>query len=499
MEKSYIEKIWSKESVLQIYLLRFLYNSTEGMRIEELINRLSVDRRTIYKLVVKLQELIKEETYEIRVSDQGVYCFIGDKIDYYTLRGKIIEQEVMLFLVKRLLVQKTVNISEICNTNFLSESTFKRYLGRANTLLEPLELKLRVRKNEVYIEGRENIIRYSLFTLFWRSYHGVVWPFESIEESKIESAISQFYSNELSISQGKIKQFSYFLAVNILRNESGNKIKREDLPRYTHSLIQNAPLFPVFFQALKDYFNLDICEIEFLFLCLYTFPESFRYLQNISIILEILEKEGKDTYKSLRDFLFFIKERHPDFNVKSEEKFLFVSLIISSCIFVDVFHGIYFNSSNLLIFKYTKEHFPNLLPSIEKGIEDFETELSSSALRGLVLRYAQAYVTEFPPQDFEPEISILLTTDLPVYLDIVMKRRLVSILSDKFNIVWLTREQNIMPDLLLSTGIINERYKKISHIYLNAEITAKDAHSIIKQCEKIVAYKRNRLGSLESQ
>lgn len=498
MGKSYIEKIWSKDTVLQIYLLRFLYNSTEGMHIENLIKKLSVSRRTIYRLVGGLQELIKEEPCEIGISDQGVYRFIGNKIDYYITRGKIIDQEIILILAKKLLVKKTVNIPEFCTMVFFSESTFKRYLRKVNELLEPMELKLRVKKDEVYIEGEENIIRYSLYSLFWRSYHGVVWPFDQIEENELDIFISQFSFDKLPISQGKLKQFSYFLAINILRSKSGNKIDRGCLPRYTHSLIYSAPLFPDFFKALNSTFDLELQEIEFIFLYLYTFPGSFRYLQNISKILEILEKEGKKTYKSIRHFLFFVKERHPNFKINSEEKFLFIAHIISSRIFVDLFHGIYFNSSSLLIFQYTKKHFPNLLPSIEKGIEEFETELSSSAFRGLVLRYAQAYVTEFPPQDFEPQISILLITDLPVYLDVVMKRRLVSILSYKFNIVWLTQEQNIMPDILLSTGIVNECYKKITHIYLNAEITEKDSYAIIKQCEKIVDSKRYKLGSFES-
>ena len=49
-----------------------------------------------------------------------------------------------------------------------------------------------------------------------------------------------------------------------------------------------------------------------------------------------------------------------------------------------------------------------------------EPELSHNALKGLTLRFGQAYVMEFSPRDFETKVTILLTTDLPLYVDKIM-------------------------------------------------------------------------------
>lgn len=492
MEKNYIEMIWSKESIRYIFLLRSLYTSIGGMSIDELSKNLSMNRRSIRRLLSNLNELSQDEPYEIEISDKGICYFKGNKIDYYKLRGKIIDQEVIIVLAKKLLTQKKINIKEFCTSQYLSESTFRRYLRKVNSLLETLNLRVRVRENEVYIDGEESLIRYCLVTIFWRSYHGVVWPFETIEENKIEEILSRIYSREINISQGKKKQFSFYLAVYILRSEAGNKIKRESLPVYAHSLVQSTPYFSIFSQKMSNFFDMELLEIEFIFFSLYTFPEAFRYLQSVSDILEVIEKQGKNTYKRIRHFLFFIKERYPNFNINSDDTSMFISMLISSSIFVDLFHGVYFNSSSILIFEYTKKHFPNLLPSIEKELKEYEPELSQGALQGLTLRFAQAYVAEFSPQDFEPKISILLSTDLPAYLDVIIKRRMSASLSSKFNIEWLNQDPNVMPDLLLATGVVSDEFDEIPHIFINAEINQKDYNKIIMECEKILDQKRKQ-------
>ena len=167
-------------------------------------------------------------------------------------------------------------------------------------------------------------------------------------------------------------------------------------------------------------------------------------------------------------------------------------MILASRIFIDIFDNVYFNSSAIAIFTYAKKNFPHLLPSIQEGIKKFEPDLSLNNLKALSLRYAQAYVMEFSPQDFEPQIHILLDTDMPMYTDKIMRERLNAILSPKFNYRWVRGGEKVRPDLLFATGVTTEKFSKVPTVYLNAEVSKKDKEAIIKACEKIVEEKETQ-------
>ncbi|MFK4897216.1 hypothetical protein ACI1TH_10040, partial [Lactococcus petauri] len=179
-------------------------------------------------------------------------------------------------------------------------------------------------------------------------------------------------------------------------------------------------------------------------------------------------------------------------DITAPEKKDFVAMLLASRIFIDIFDNIYFNSSALYIFSYAQKNFPNLLPHIQEEIKKFEPDLSPNNLKALTLRYAQTYVMEFSPRDFEPEIHILLDTDVPMYADKIMLKRLDALLAPKFNYKWVKREEKRLPDLLLSTGEAADKFSKIPTLYLNAEVSKKDKDAIVKMCEKIVEEKQKQ-------
>lgn len=170
----------------------------------------------------------------------------------------------------------------------------------------------------------------------------------------------------------------------------------------------------------------------------------------------------------------------------------FMPMLISGRIFVDVFQDVYFNSSAISIFKHASEDYPNLLPKIQRKVLEFEPKLSASKLKSISYRYAQAYIMEFPPQDFEPEINILLASDVAMYLDKLVRDRLNHLLKDKFNIKITTDSSQQHIDLVLSTGVISKKFDKSRKIYINAEVTKKDGENIIKACRDILIEKRNK-------
>lgn len=493
MPNKYNEGLFTNEAVRQLFLLKILYNSMEKRTIEELSLRMALDRRSIYKTVDHINETLQnnKRSSRIVVSSRGEYSFTGDKIDYYRLRGYIVSPEPMTHLAKDFLRNKSVDFYQFCLDNFLSESTLRRYLRKVNQLITPLGLRLSVRKNKIYLLGNEARIRYGLVTFFWRYYHGVVWPFETVDEEKIRHIFSNMFTSLEPISYGKRLQLYYYWIISMLRGQAGIEISKEELPPYFDALLVNNPDFSLFLERYGKAFPLSDVEIKFAFYFLYIFPDSYKYIQNTSQTLDTLKKYAPKSYDSIRYFLAFVQEKHPQFNIRSDEKVDFVAMLIAGRIFVDTFGEMYFNSSSIHSFTYAMNQYPHFIPNIQKQIQIKEPELSPNVLKALTLRFGQAYVMEFSPRDFETKVTILLLTDLPLYIDKIMYERLEALLSPRFNYEWIKLGEKQRPDLLLATGPIEEKFLNVSKLFINAQITQKDKEAILKACDQIINRKRN--------
>lgn len=485
------ERIYSKEGVRQLTLLKLLYNSSQAINIGTLIYEMAMDRRSIYKSIEQLRHYMEFENLgtEIQVTAKGEYSYTGNKIDYYRLCGLIVENEPMMQLAKHFLEERTISLGEFCVDHFISESTFKRYVRKVNTLLISFGIRINIKNNEINVQGAEASIRYCLVSFFWRAYHGVSWPFKNMNENQVEHTIDKLLCDDETISYGKKRQFSFFLAVYISRAQAGLKIEKEELPPYFEGLVYANPIFEHFSIKLVERFLVEKRELGFIYLSLYIFPDTYAYIQNFEKTLEVLATQGFDTYSSIKNFVAFINEKHPDFDITAASKKYFVAMLIASRIFIDIFDNVYFNLSAIATFNYAEKNFPNLLPSIQERIKKFEPGLSSNNLKALSAKYAQAYVMEFSPRDFEPKIHISLDTDMPMYIDKIMRERVNAILSPKFNYKWVNVEEKGCPDLLLATGVIAKKISDVPIVYLNAEVSKKDEEAIRKSCEKIIQAK----------
>lgn len=489
---AYEKRIFSKDVVRQLSLLKILYNN-DGIEIEDLISKLLLERRIIYKCIDQLRKLVVDQflKIEIVVSSKGKYFFKGNKRDYYQLRAIIIDKEPITQLAKALLKQKSVEFSHFCSSNYMSESTLKRCFRKVNILLNPLELHLCVCKKQIFLKGSELKVRYCLLSFFWRYYHGVVWPFDGIKENDIYQLLDDLISSNAEISYGKKKQLGYLFAVYILRAETGVLLSQRDFPQYFGDYVYKNQFFEFFLEKVQSKFKLKQIDIGSIFFSLYIFSESYSYIQSSSVSLEILKKLSSQSYDSIMSFVKFVKKKHPNFGIYLNSPSNFLATLIAGRIFVDTFGCLYFNISLIAIFKYAEENFPHLLPSISKAIKKDEPNLSSSILKTLTFRYAQAYVLEFSPRDFEPKIKLLLDTDVPMYEDKLIIERITHLLAPKYNYEWVTLKQTEHPDLIITTGEIEDIFPEVIKVTLNVELSQKDIHNIMKTCEKILDEKTN--------
>ncbi|MFK4894766.1 helix-turn-helix domain-containing protein [Lactococcus petauri] len=495
MPKRYLEGTFSKEGVRQLLLVKFLYNREDAVGIEELVFELGLDRRSIYKLIGVLNDHIQSEKAvpEIESTARGQYIFSGNKIDYLRLRARIINDEPMMNLAKNFLTNEEVDFSNFCTENFMSESTLRKYIRNANKILKPLGLSISVRKNKIRVLGNEASIRYCLVSFFWRCFRGTFWPFKNVEEETLLRFISTFTHVSEEISYGKRLQLTYYWAVFIQRYQIGCEISKAVLPPYFEALLANNEHYKRFSKQLALKYELSDQEVKFAFFILYIFPESYKYIQNTSETLSVLKSKKPESYKSMREFIEFVRDKHPDFEIISEKRERFVAMLISGRIFVDTFKDIYFNTSDLTIFTYSANNYPQFLPSIRKHIEQTSHKLSENTIKSLTFRYAQAYAAEFSPRDFEVKLLLLLDTDLPLYVDVLMRKRLDHLLSPRFNYEWITLKQKMVPDLLLATAPNDLRFSNTPKVFINAEVSEQDSKNILEMCEVLILQKKSQL------
>ena len=157
--------------------------------------------------------LIEKSVPEIEAISRGQYIFRGNKIDYFRVRGQIVNDEPMMNLAKEFLTHKEVDFSNFCTENFMSESTLRKYIRNANELLIPLGIRINICQGNVRIVGNEASIRYCLVSLFWRYFRGIYWPFKEVERETLDRFISSLTSVSEGISYGKRLQLTYYWAV----------------------------------------------------------------------------------------------------------------------------------------------------------------------------------------------------------------------------------------------------------------------------------------------
>lgn len=491
---NYVNYIFSKEITQQLQILELLYNNTNGLDTDELTKLTNLERRTIHKHLSSINEKAnKEEKIQHSItSEKRKYIFSGDRSEYYTLKCTLVKSEPLLILFELFLSNTSVDFTNFCKKNFVSESTMKRKFQKANVLLSSIGSKITLKTNHIYIVGEERIIRYSLVALLWRVYRGMKWPFPDVDEHNVEAIINSIISSGRYISYGKRRHLAFYLAVFISRIQSGNNITKEFLPKYSEALICSNRYIEQLSNLLKHYFTIPDTELEFILLLFFIFPECYEEFLSTDNTLKLLKQHSPRSYSSIMHFVSFIKKRHPKWDSNHPESSLFWPMLISGRIFVDIFKNAFFNSSAIQIFKHAQTDYPNLLPTIEKSVLSHEPKLSENTLKSLTLRYGQAYIMEHSPHDFEPQIKILLLTDTAMYVERITQQCIENLLKFRFNFILEADLPTSTPDLILEADTIRQNYKNTRRLFINSEVSPKDRESILKICNKILKEKTKK-------
>ena len=488
--------LYSKGIEIKLEILNALYRNYYGYTIEELSNKLHISKKTLYKYLKHLRDLsLQTFNNDLFLIDEQTnkYRFKETKIKFLTLRYKLIESCEPFQLLLAITNSTSVNVYDFCTKYYVTESTLKNKIHSINETLKSLNLRIRIKKQEIYLEGDEGTIRYYLTSIIWRVYNGLKFPFNNLIELKmnqLKNLIFNTFPNK--ITAGKKDLISCFFMVSIIRSLN-HPIIKEQLPKYSYSASIRCPFYKNFIRDLKKMFVLNNLEIEFLILIFYTFPDFYMYTGLSTCILKVLYKQDINKYSSINKYIDFIKDKNPTWSIQSENGKKLYFATIASYISSDIFKEAYFNLQDLNLLKVSSQEFPNLIPSIVSAVKSFNSELSPSIIKSLSYRLAQAYLICFYPIDFEPNLDILLISDSPYYIERKTLYGIKSAVGFKYNINLTTDPYQFKnPDLIIATGVYLDIPDYIPTVYVFPQITKRDELMILKTCDEIYKKKYSK-------
>lgn len=138
-------------------------------------------------------------------------------VDQYRLF--LVENSLAFMFVDYLLHCPEPTLVAFCEEHFVSRSTFFRKINGLKNLLARYGLKFSYAN--LSIKGNEANIRLVLFYIYWLVFHGLKWPFKTVDHAAVKQQQEQL-SKGVQLNELQILQEQYLLGMCATRIKNGN-------------------------------------------------------------------------------------------------------------------------------------------------------------------------------------------------------------------------------------------------------------------------------------
>ena len=474
MEKDILNLLDSQNKIM-FNILDLVSDSHRWYSITEISNELMVVERTVQRYVNQLQELVtqyNEEREHLIVLHYEKYKGIQLEIDsgsnYMELKSYILENDETMKIFNMIIFEDFESISKYANDNFVSESLVRKSLKKIKQFLSHYHLDLS--RSTYSIQGEEKQIRLIIYISAWIIFKGVTWPFDSISQEKIYSSVDNF-AEELNIGFSVIhrKQMAYMLAVNILRLRKKHVITMEEEWRDYVNLPQLVKKIPVLNTFINDYNIYVESELYFYVVLLQLktkFYESDSYRKGVT---NYHKEMNSNVYLSTEAFITKFTETISPIPEDLYERFFITAFC--SHLFAQIFSGIEVDVDGYMIFRDLEDDYPNLGRQLKMMIEELYEETGDGLFKKdsyLVQRYMLLFSSVLPLTHYEPEIKLLLDSDLPFFVKESIAEQITNRLKMEFNLRFVSLEEVEEADLVLTNipNILEEELRFSSKVHL---------------------------------
>lgn len=472
-----IQDLFEKRTQLMVNCLRYIYQSNSFVTIVNLSERLNVNRKTTDSI---LNELQKINPQAIKIKKALGCSFSGNKNIYFDIQHEIYNQSVIYQVIENCLLSKRIKIEEFCELNYISLSNLRKKFLCINRSLQRFELKIGTKNRRIVIEGSESQIRYFGHSFFWTICKGGQWPYPELNYAHIrELFVQRILPNfDFQLKQSIVDKWCYLIAINILRDKKGNRLKMEEMPQWSINMTQD--LFEKEFQNIKDsFFQYSFFRDEsiyFLFLMMQTSTQFYAKKATYKQIIDFWEREKAEVYL---EAVSLSEKLTLPLNGGNEKNVFGILLAVHS--FYDAFEGFLEVGSDSDIIRYYRHYYPVLVNKIRTICFGITTGQLTEKQEFLLLRYVLAYTALITPTLFEKKIIVSVETDFPFSFEQFFIMQLKKIFSALYNIDFIAAESLVEePDI-----IISNTYQNRSAIYMSGAIDSLEIERLTKKIESI--------------
>ncbi|PFJ18210.1 capsule biosynthesis protein [Bacillus cereus] len=304
----------------KIHILELISAEKRWYTYTEISQAINASNKTIKKDLAYIQEFLPR-TWSIMIKKgYGVQI----EMPFYTS----IQEMISLFFRESLTFKILDSIfrNEESTVHSLAENLYIQPNKIVNILKkiekEISQFGLEIKKNPVRIVGAEAKIIYMFAKLYSSTYLNDEWPFQQRKEiiNKCITEIEKYLNIILTVDSKH--QFSYFIAILLIRKKQGYKIK---LANPFSKFNINTPLYnkvSLFVENVKNDFStsFSIYEKIMITIIIKSLDYRFKYpLKEKNQEIQLFQQQEISIYKIVKDFISMLDETLKSTFIKDEE------------------------------------------------------------------------------------------------------------------------------------------------------------------------------------
>jgi AraC-like DNA-binding protein len=272
-----MKELLSKKEYRHLLLIETLFSANGWISLSELATQSDYSLRILKDDIAELKATY--EQFSIQTSHEGIRLTFHPNHGIQSIYQKILLESELFALLQLLLLNDSLSTEDLAEKLFISPSTLRRMIKRVNNYLA-YTYSLKIQSNPYRLEGDEKTIRYLYYQLYFEGFSTLVWPFDSINEEKLQDFLSTFLEEVgVSLTFSDFHLVKIVTAINSIRLSNGHEIR--DVPYTFHETVPAEKEYISWKNAESLFpFSLSFEKIEQLFFpfSTYIFLKSFDHL-----------------------------------------------------------------------------------------------------------------------------------------------------------------------------------------------------------------------------
>ena len=363
MEKLFYQAIYDKRLKRSMMILEMLYKAKQDLTIKELAKSLHVSERTV-TTTLEFTKTLLPDTFFMSISDKKVSFSSTDDQPIDVVIIEIAKQTISFRILKHAFLEDGLNLCELAEQLFVSESTLRSRIKHINKMLKQFGCSLS--SNDVKFVGKEANIRYFIYAYFseFQDFYFSVCEEQlqycTIMYDNMKEAVIKAGRRPMNLNSPQVKRW---LTV------TSDRIKTDKFIRLDEAFVERIcgrASYKIFREIYRDviiwFLNKEeIPEAEFVWAYIMAF-HSVVYRPEAEAELFRDEKDNEPYKRKISEIL---NQMIMKFEIKEEDKEQFLLL-----------HTAYFINISLLtvISPVFQIGFPNVKDYVIKNLQDVYNE-----------------------------------------------------------------------------------------------------------------------------